>query len=183
MAHLNKENIPMKKLLKKIILIIGLSPFIAIFLYFGLNYAGFCFEQCRFLSDEEKIDAAIRTILGTSHNVKDENGSYHTAPAYNMPYLKIDKYGRSYSGVDENIDNFKAENPNCCSLSKFYYKKDGSIYKISFFARAFGMTSDFVTVKFKYKNINGEEEVGVGLVPISNCGRYELSVNESLDLS
>jgi hypothetical protein len=168
----------MKKLLKKIIITVMLMPFILIFLYFTLNYLGFCFKKCKFLSDEEKIDGAIKSVLGKMY-VRAKDGNYYPDPEINVPYLKPKK-NAAYIIFDEDVSNFKLDNPNCCSLSKFYYKKNGEVYKISSSARKLGMTSDFVTVKFKYKDINGEEKEDSVLVPISNCGRHELSINESL---
>jgi hypothetical protein len=167
----------MNKIVKRFIIItillIVLLPLILIYFYFSLNNNGFCFEQQRFLSDEEKIDGAIRVVLAGMYK-RDEKGNYYPNPEYNVGYLKPKKNGK-YIIFSEDINNFKTENPNCCTLSDTY--RD---FRIHPDAKRFGLTSVFVTVKFKYKDINGEEKIDSATVPISNCGSYRLSINESL---
>jgi hypothetical protein len=159
-------------------------PFILIFLYFTLNYLGFCFEKCKFLSDEEKINVAIKVVMGDRHSIKREDGADYIVPAYNMPYLKTEENSKGiyYSRDEEDMKNFKLENPNCCSLSKYLYTTEvrGNRNDISFRTRIRGLVSDIITVKFKYKDINGEEKEGSRLIPISNCGKYGLSLNYAL---
>jgi hypothetical protein len=170
----------MNKIVKRFIITVALSPLIIVFLYFGLNYIGFCFEQCRFLSDEEKIDGAIGVVLARMYTIRDENGTYYPDPEYNIEYLKPKKNGK-YIIFSEDINNFKTENPNCCTFSKALYreKKDYYFY-ISLRSRIFGLASDFVTVKFKYRDLNGEEKIDSDMVAISNCGEYKLSINEAI---
>jgi hypothetical protein len=175
----------MKKIFKRIIITIILSPFIALFLYFGLNYIGFCFEQCKFLSDEEKIDKAIKlTLYYVYRSIHyDVDNTLIPNPQLDIPYLKPEKdtdRDNMYIVTDKEVEDFKANNPNCCSLSKRYYKKNGEYFEISFWNRAFGWASDFVIVNFKYKDINGEEKMREMLFPITNCGEMRLSFNEAI---
>jgi hypothetical protein len=169
----------MKKLAKRIIIAIISILFIAPFFYFTLNYIGFCFKECKFLSDKEKIDNAVKVALAEMYT-KYENGTYYPDPKYNIEYLKPKENGNMYLISDEDVINFKADNTDCCSLSKSYYKKKTDDYfRISFSSKKSGLASDLVTVKFKYKDIDGEEKVGTRLIPISNCGEKKLSVIEA----
>jgi hypothetical protein len=172
----------MKKIFKRVIISIALSPLILIFFYFTLNYIGFCFKECRFLSDEEKIDAGIKIAIERMYtDYEMANETYHLDPQYNIEYLKPKKNSTDTLISDEDIYRFKSENPNCCSLSKFYHDKNIEDYypKISFWNRVFGWASDFVTVRFKYKDINGVEREGAKSVPITNCAEDRLSMLEA----
>jgi hypothetical protein len=60
------------------------------FVYGSLNYSGFCFEEMRYLSDEDKIHIAVTYVLNRGFKGK-----------------------REYQSVND----FLANNPHCCSIS------------------------------------------------------------------
>ena len=82
-----------KKFILAALLLAGLSV-VLLGSYRGYkNYNGYCFQQDRYLSDGEKIRSAIQFAMAV-----DAAGENH------IPYVSVDE--------------FLAENPNCCSLNR-----------------------------------------------------------------
>lgn len=107
-----------------------------VFIYFGLNYSGFCFAEKRYLSDEEKIRAEF-----------DYQNSRDTLPLDNFPDPKHIKY--------KSFDEYVALYPECCSVNP------GGPYEVApveFLARILGYNSgDVVVINFqvRYLDENG----------------------------
>ncbi|HSC74692.1 MAG TPA: hypothetical protein VLB90_00460 [Pseudomonadales bacterium] len=127
----------------------------------GMNYTGYCHAEGRYLSDEEKIDLAIRDILQTYPPVLTENavGVIHSKRPENPVY---------YTDITE----FKSSNNNCCNITQV--GPEGKNDRASLYSRITGRISGFVHVKYlvRYK-----DEQGTGLSKsidtypaITNCG-------------
>ncbi|MBD2247727.1 hypothetical protein [Nostoc sp. FACHB-888] len=124
-----------------------------LFVYFGLNYSGFCFAEKRYLSNEEKIRAEF-----------DYQNSRNILPIENFPVPKHIKY--------KSFDEYIALYPECCSVNP------GGPYEVSpekFLDRILGYNSgDIVVINFhaRYLNKNGKiETVETRLENYSgNCG-------------
>jgi hypothetical protein len=83
-------NLGMRRILLTLVVVLG--P-VALLEY--LNFTGFCYSQARYYRDEELIDAAIRWNIAR----------YGSDPAIKKRY--------------ESIGEFKGQNPECCSVSKY----------------------------------------------------------------
>jgi len=125
-----------------------------LFVYFGLNYSGFCFAEKRYLSNEEKIRAVF-----------DYQNSRDVLPIENFPDPKHIKY--------KSFDEYIALYPECCSVNP------GGPYEVppvNFIDRIFGYHSgDVVVINFhaRFLNKNGKlETVEVRFDNyLQNCGK------------
>lgn len=89
-----------------------LIPLLAMVSCGTLNYAGFCFEEGWFLSDDAVIKKAIENSWENGLNY-DRNG--REIPILEPAELKGIKYvvGRPYT----DITDFHEKNPNCCRMT------------------------------------------------------------------
>jgi len=133
----------------------------------GMNYAGYCHKEGRFLSDEEKIHSAIRYVLaGYPPSISNVevivNDAFQRGPSWAKPKNTI-KY--------KDVDEFQEINPNCCKLSMVIAEGVRS----SFIDRIAGYFSTFVIVRYKvrYFDDNNVEKHNDGgqAVAIKNCGQ------------
>lgn len=129
-----------------------------LFLYFGLNYSGFCFAEKRYLSNEEKIKAVFdyqnkRTDLLIRVNVERSSNKYIKYESFNE-YIK--------------------ENPNCCEVNP------GGVYDIpppSFLYPIFGgsPSGDVVVINFKVRYLNEKGKQRAKEIRfenlVTNCGK------------
>jgi hypothetical protein len=125
-----------------------------LFVYFGLNYSGFCFAEKRYLSNEEKIRAVF-----------DLQNSRDILPIENFPDPEHIKY--------KSFDEYIALYPECCSVNP------GGPYEVppaKFLDRILGYDSgDVVVINFKvrYLNENGSLETAEVRFDnyLQNCGK------------
>jgi hypothetical protein len=133
----------------------------------GMNYTGYCHAEGRYLSDEEKINSAIRFALyGYPPSISKEievnvNGTTQKHEYWYVPENPI-KY--------KDIDDFMAINPGCCKLSMRTGEGDAP----SFLDRITGYVSTYVIVKFKVRYFDEQHlekfaNSGVA-VAVKNCG-------------
>ena len=136
------------------ILLLGLAGY-AIYLA-HLSYSGYCFEQKRFLTDDEKIRAVVREILvrypksgDVVHELKIVDGK--------RVWTKRKKWPESPVPY-ESIDHFLRLNPDCCSVSDLATYGTGLV-KISVMQRVLGRASDFVRINYylRYLDEKGNE--------------------------
>lgn len=124
-----------RDLILKSFLFVG-GVLLILFVYFGLNYFGFCFAEKRYLSNEEKI----RAVFGYQN-------SRDILPIENFPDPKHIKY--------KSFDEYIALYPECCSVNP------GGSYEVppaKFLDRILGYNSgDVVVINFqvRYLNENG----------------------------
>ena len=126
--------------------------------FFSLNYSGFCFDQMRYLSNEEKIRLVFEHQNdGTTIRIVDANNRMHK-------YEKI-----RYS----NFEEFVQENPNCCRINP------GGSYDIPpdrFSERITGFNSgDLIVLNFKIRywdeKGNQHSKTVESLNRLRNCGK------------
>jgi hypothetical protein len=119
-------------IIRKIIFLLLLStPAIS---YFGLNYSGFCFDEMRYLSQEDKV----RAVFDDLNNQKE------------IRKIKHIKY--------KSFDEYLKENPDCCVVNPSYTDLPAP----SLINRLFGYYSgDYVRIKYKmrYLDTNGKLKI------------------------
>lgn len=122
--------------MKSFLSVCGVLLILFLFVYFGLNYSGFCFAEKRYLSDEDKIRAEF-----------DYQNSRNTLPLDNFPDPKHIKY--------KSFDEYIALYPKCCAVNP------GGPYEVApakFLDRILGYNSgDVVVINFqvRYLDENG----------------------------
>jgi hypothetical protein len=151
------------------LLIIAVASIFSLFVYIAWisapNYRGYCKAAHRYLTDEEKINSAVKTILAAYPPVIDIyeiHGDEKVKVDVNIP-----KNPLYYKSVEE----FLEVNPNCCKLS---FDDKGYIDSVLIY-RAMGDLSTIVNVKYKVRyyddNNDLNEEYRERLVAVTNCGR------------
>ena len=122
----------------------------------GLNYFGFCFRSAHILSDEEKIEIAVKYIL-------------HAQTAINRDSF----LGELIPYRDR--EEFFSLNPGCCVVATFYRTSGGEGIETSCWGRLTGFNSSTVGIKYlaRYRDKNGLMKTVVANVApgISNCGK------------
>jgi len=156
-----------KKLLRRVILAAGLILVAIAIGRFSLNYSGYCFEEHRFLSNEEKISIAIRDVFGTYPPNLIEYGE-------NLgEVIVIGGHTPAHPIYYKDIDTFRAENTDCCRLTQ-RMERTKSKFPIQLGSRLSGDANTFVEViyKLKYIDESGVErsQIHIEYVAISNCG-------------
>ena len=116
------------------------------FLLIGLSYSGFCFKEFRYLSDQEKINIAITSILESNRDavVLYEDNSFL------YPY--------------KDVDDFLISNPNCCEIVN-----NIGTGNMDWLDRLLGHLTAYIYIEFigVYKN---KIEKKKGIIAITNCG-------------
>jgi hypothetical protein len=119
----------------------------------GLAYFGFCYSKGRFLSEREKIDAAIRDAL---YSYPPPLTSLRGAPKDSIPYASVEEFRRI--------------NPDCCRLSN----SARGAPDVSFLSRVQGTNSTYVLVDYlvRYRDEHGNvvSEHSSTFAAITNCG-------------
>jgi hypothetical protein len=133
--------------------------------WFGLNYAGYCHSEGRYLSEQEQIEIAIRDVLASYPPVIDlyeisdgqTNPIGRSKPANPMPYA---------DAVD-----FQRNNERCCEATE----TGPELYTIPWSDRVSGDISTLIHLKYlvRYDDRYGNHfsEPVETHVAISNCGR------------
>lgn len=132
----------------------------------ALHNQDICIEQNRKLSDQEKLDAAVREVIRNypptiiRHTFESTIGvqSSHTLSPAKHPILYKD------------LNEFYELNPGCCQLTDTRDKEEG---RIGFYARVRWQYSVFANVIYKVKymdEINVMREItDERTIPISQC--------------
>jgi hypothetical protein len=136
----------------------------------GLSFSGFCFEERRYLTDEEKINIAVLHVLRFYPPIMrkeivaegDERKEILTGgrPKAPIPY--------------RDLKEFREVNPNCCRVVMQANHSGGEVGDVAFWQRLFGLTSCFVEVKYlvRYRDATGMVHFYTTetFPAISNCG-------------
>lgn len=157
-----------KKALGIVILITG-AALLAWPSYKGaMNYAGYCFKESRYLTDEEKIELAIRRAIAAGppaipmSKVEIKNGKEVHSTIREIPKI-YDRY--------DSVDQFRRLNPNCCVLTQTAPGGGGPDLGI----RLLGNFSTYVRMEyaFFYTDAMNQERVfdRVTYPKITNCGK------------
>ncbi len=136
-----------------------------IFLWGGLNYAGYCLDQNKFLSDEEKIRIAVGFVQSHSSVVIERHeGNQNIAESFKaVPY--------------KNFSDFMDKNPNCCAFKDDPHRPrpDGILPASINWGKFLGRSAAnvFVNYKAQYVDKNGaiKSTPQYRRVNIQNCGR------------
>lgn len=120
-----------------------------------MNYHGYCFKEKRFLSDRERIQRVVADVV-----------------EHKMPFWPVRKNGNGvtlYWVIDgspdpiepifyKNIEEFSAENPNCCEFVPYMSGSEGR-WRPDFLNRVIADCSGGiirVTYKARFRNKVGE---------------------------
>lgn len=128
-----------------------------LFIYFGLNYSGFCFAEKRYLSNEEKI----RAVFDYQNKRTDLLHRVHIEPNSNK-YIQ-------YKSFDEYIVLY----PECCSVNP------GGGYEVpprKFLDRILGYNSgDVVVINFQVRYLDENDSLKTAEIRfdnyLQNCGK------------
>jgi hypothetical protein len=120
----------------------------------GMKYFGYCHGSGRFLTDREKVDAAIGSAIASYPPTLASLGNY--PPENPIRYASIEEFRRL--------------NPDCCRLSE----TAPNAPEVSFLSRVQGSNSTYVHVDYlvRFRDKNGTEitERSGTFSAISNCG-------------
>ncbi|MFE8101185.1 hypothetical protein RBA71_06740 [Brenneria goodwinii] len=160
---------------KTFIFLLYATP-VTVLLCLALNFSGFCFENMRPLSREEKITTAIRYILAT-YPPMINMGNDTSSPDW-REWTKSDwpKHPIDY----RNIAHFRDVNPDCCKILSWKQFNDYTLLrsrptehrltKIRLTGGAGSML--YVTYKVFYRDTDNRptSQTVTDRVVISNCG-------------
>jgi len=136
--------------------------------HLALNVSGFCVKENRFVSEKEKIDAAVQYVIrryprADNRVIAEIGDGYETRTIVHSGLKNPIRY--------ENIEEFYRLNPNCCSLSRRGRK---GMVERDIWDVATGKISDFVRIELllRYRNDDGSlRSFKHTLFPaVSNCG-------------
>jgi hypothetical protein len=129
----------------------------------GLNYSGFCWAEKRWLSDEERIDAAIEHLIN-----RDE--MYLEGAIAGEKVYKVVPY--------TTIEDFKEKNPNCCEVAYVTDMTHSPILDSMTGVVSVWMPEISGTVNYIHDGKQYELYTKISrgydgwyLVPMSNCGK------------
>lgn len=126
-----------------------------------LSYKGFCFDQRRFLSDEEAFTAVIQEIILRSSHVR----VILRPEMVQFRPVKVIRY--------RDVNEFREWNPDCCKVVPHNIGDDGPYTDFS--QRLFGYASRIVSVTYlvRYTDDAGSEKTDLTTTQyaVTNCGR------------
>ncbi len=154
--------------------------FAAYRLYIGsYNYSGYCFDEGKYLTDQEKIVAVVNEILKQypppviSHVVKNDDVMKNKSATNKRTNRRVTE--NTPPGLPiyyRNLDEFFQINSACCKVTAVRGIDDEPP---TFWERVTGKVSAFVSVNYlvRYQDETGHER-STSLSPypaVSNCGR------------
>lgn len=155
--------------LKHISLIVISISAVYVVVRLGLNYSGYCYEQKRYLTDQEKIEIAVREILRfypptlTEYGVSQggENVVRWFSPEKAIPY--------------QSVEDFFKINKECCEITDYEKGDFGQKgERISRLNKLLGDTSDNVRVRYRVRYFDERGSLMTrqyeSYIAISNCG-------------
>ena len=108
-----------------------------------LHTSGYCWEQGRFLSDNEKIRAVVQRVA-----VGHRRHFFNVQTASGIELRSVEyEYAPS-------VDAFLAENPDCCQFGA-PFDGDAPPPSSSMVSRLFGSPTQIVSIKYTKKQIGG----------------------------
>ena len=129
----------------------------------ALNYSGFCMKEGRWLSDDEKIRAAIQAVVNR-----------HTAYIFDATgnkTIQIKNPVQPYA----NIQEFLAINPQCCEIGPV--GGDGYIPQ-TLYTRVIGKHAGNVVVRYLERTVESDGSIRKQMTTIqpiiSNCGKVRI---------
>lgn len=153
-----------------------------------LNYNGYCFEQSRYLPDEEQIRPLVENILSGYPKI---TYAYDELPKVGYEVVEnksrccgqgdMSRFDKSRGGaaIDaeqlilyRDMDEFRAINPDCCSFTRngLY----GELGRTEFWDKITGYSAGFVNVKYRVRYRDAAGKVQTKFSAFSgnhtNCG-------------
>lgn len=122
----------------------------ALIVYETLNFTGFCYEQKRYLSDEELINAAVRYEIGEQYNLHAHN--IDDRPAWTRRYISVEE--------------FHHINPNCCFVHRWGFPGN---YGEGIWTRIFGWYVALVDLQFRTRD-TGPKQFYSAAAFVNACG-------------
>lgn len=152
----------------------------------GLNCFGFCFEQMRFMSDQERIEVLVRKEALRSYMwLEGTQIRWPLAKYGSAEYIKqttvgtpeyFDRTNTSLFGKPlpyKDINEFFRQNPNCCKVVRSL-DTDNGLFQVSVFGCITGLAPYLVSVEFL---VNYTDKDGLvksapvsGFYKMSSCG-------------
>lgn len=134
-------------------------------IYIGrMNYAGYCFSEGKYLTDEEKVRVAVADVL-----------KLYPPPVIRTP-VEPDVWKLSYPERPiyyRDVDEFLALNPSCCAISQVRNEHEG--YRLGLLEKSSGKVTRFVDMNYAVRYFDAEnkmQSIAVkGYLSISNCGK------------
>jgi hypothetical protein len=143
---------------------------LALTYYLGAREFGFCTDDFRFLSDQEKIDAAINYII-QPYRINHANIKKNTRISYVWGTNRerfVPGY-RLYVSF-QNVGDFRAYNPDCCYMVKSDEEKDSKPRSHS----ASWSYPNLIRLNFSDPTWStspaGQRRTEHIYIPVSNCG-------------
>lgn len=150
---------------KTFIFLLYATP-VTVLLCLALNFSGFCFENMRPLSREEKMTTAIRYILATYPPLI--NMGNDTSSPYWREWTKRERPEHPIDYRD--IAHFRDVNPDCCKILSWKQISDYASLK----SRLTGGAGSAVNVTYKvfYRDADNQpaSQTVTNRVVIYNCG-------------
>lgn len=133
----------------------------------GLNYSGFCHEQRRFMTNQERIEIVVRRILSSYPPTLK---TYVTRP----DGQRAIQWERPEKAIPyESVEEFFAVNPDCCEVTLQQHPKQGGT--VPLLERLSGDTAANVRVRYQVRYLDENEQLKTEYVEsywaVSNCGR------------
>lgn len=146
----------------------------------SLGYRGYCFDEERFLTDDEKILKVVqRTIVGRNPPLpfwlrRDKDGQVMKDGNGNTSWV--------IEGQDEPVQpvayrdtaEFFADNPDCCVVRRYYSDAEGR-WEPGFWERVIGNGGGVVWASYyyRYRDRHGYKHTATYtyLEPLTNCGK------------
>ena len=154
-----------------------------------LNYTGYCFQERRYLTDEERVRKTVQTVIALYPRI---TYAYDAVPKAGYEVIMdkarcCDQGDRSrFDGskggtaiepaqliVYRDVEEFFAVNPDCCSFARngLY----GELGSTSLWSKITGYSAGFANVKFRvrYRDAAGRahEKYSGWSANFSNCGK------------
>lgn len=120
----------------------------------GLNYAGYCSEKGRILSEDEMIRMAVQDTIN---------------------WMKVSSRGKKKHLLYKDVDDFLARNPDCCSFGVYARGTEGYEPFPTLFDQITGSFRGYSTLNYTEQKLFQDSEqikktVHVSL-PMNNCGK------------
>lgn len=143
-----------------------------------MRYSGYCFEQERYLTSQEKFDLAATTIINRKEKTLHDDYTINEAGEK----IRYKRYIANYKY--SNLAEFYALNPNCCFFLKQIEDGEARRYSIPWGKRISGRLNALIYVSyiFAFDEQNHNRPIyGGAYFGISNCGKL-LSSGETISL-
>ena len=127
----------------------------------SLTYNGYCISERRYLSEREMFDTAILEVI--------KSRTYPRIPSVSR-WTRIDGWRMI---PYKNIDDFKAQNPNCCRWTARNVGDSAPFVSLS--DQLFGAANHFIAVDYIARYLDGnnneQREATTAHIRLSACGR------------